>query len=49
VSEEPITFYIIKYNIILYKYINIKMDLKQDGRMLSGFIWLRIGNCARLF
>lgn len=27
---------------------NIKMDLKQDGRVLSGFNWLRVGSSGRL-
>jgi hypothetical protein len=27
---------------------NIKMDLKQDGRMLSGFSWLRVGSSGML-
>ena len=27
---------------------NIKMELKQDGRVLSGFIWLRVGSSGRL-
>jgi hypothetical protein len=27
---------------------NIKMELKQDGRVLSGFIWLRVGSSSRL-
>jgi hypothetical protein len=27
---------------------NIKMELKQDGRVLSGFIWLKVGSSGRL-
>jgi hypothetical protein len=27
---------------------NTKMELKQDGRVLSGFIWFRVGSSGRL-
>jgi hypothetical protein len=27
---------------------NTKMELKQDWRVLSGFIWLRVGSSGRL-
>jgi hypothetical protein len=27
---------------------NIKMELKYDGRVLSGFMWLRVGSNGRL-